>query len=98
MQTLALRENGLVLITGPTGSGKSTTLAAMIGLVNATQKKHIITLEDPIGPSTGQRLPREPAGDGVAHEVVRSSPRAASAGPTSSSWARCGTSRRSVLR
>jgi twitching motility protein PilT len=48
MQTLALRENGLVLVTGPTGSGKSTTLAAMIDLVNATQKKHIITIEDPI--------------------------------------------------
>jgi twitching motility protein PilT len=48
MQTLALRENGLVLVTGPTGSGKSTTLAAMIDLVNSSQKKHIITLEDPI--------------------------------------------------
>jgi twitching motility protein PilT len=48
VQTLALRENGLVLVTGPTGSGKSTTLAAMIDLINATQKKHIITLEDPI--------------------------------------------------
>lgn len=48
LQTLALRENGLVLVTGPTGSGKSTTLAAMIDLVNSTTKKHIITLEDPI--------------------------------------------------
>jgi twitching motility protein PilT len=48
VQSLALRENGLVLVTGPTGSGKSTTLAAMIDLVNSTQKKHIITLEDPI--------------------------------------------------
>jgi twitching motility protein PilT len=48
VQTLALRENGLVLVTGPTGSGKSTTLAAMIDLVNSSQKKHIITLEDPI--------------------------------------------------
>jgi twitching motility protein PilT len=48
VNTLALRENGLVLVTGPTGSGKSTTLAAMIDLVNANQKKHIITLEDPI--------------------------------------------------
>jgi twitching motility protein PilT len=48
VQRLALRENGLVLVTGPTGSGKSTTLAAMIDLVNSTQKKHIITLEDPI--------------------------------------------------
>ena len=48
MQTLALRENGLVLVTGPTGSGKSTTLAAMIDLINSTTRKHIITLEDPI--------------------------------------------------
>ncbi len=48
VQTLALRENGLVLVTGPTGSGKSTTLAAMVDLINATTKKHIITLEDPI--------------------------------------------------
>lgn len=39
---------GLVLVTGPTGSGKSTTLAAMIEHINQTQKKHIITLEDPI--------------------------------------------------
>ncbi len=48
VQQLSLKENGLVLVTGPTGSGKSTTLAAMIDLVNSTQKKHIITLEDPI--------------------------------------------------
>ena len=48
METLALRENGLVLVTGPTGSGKSTTLAAMVDLINRTTKKHIITLEDPI--------------------------------------------------
>ncbi len=39
---------GLVLVTGPTGSGKSTTLAAMIDLVNETKKHHIITIEDPI--------------------------------------------------
>jgi twitching motility protein PilT len=48
VQTLALRENGLVLVTGPTGSGKSTTLATMIDLINLKTKKHIITLEDPI--------------------------------------------------
>jgi twitching motility protein PilT len=48
LRTLALRENGLVLVTGPTGSGKSTTLAAMIDFINSTTKKHIITLEDPI--------------------------------------------------
>lgn len=39
---------GLILITGPTGSGKSTTLAAMIDYINAEQNKHIITIEDPI--------------------------------------------------
>jgi twitching motility protein PilT len=39
---------GLVLVTGPTGSGKSTTLAAMIDRINATRKDHIITVEDPI--------------------------------------------------
>ena len=41
-------EQGLVLVTGPTGSGKSTTLAAMIDYINDTQHKHIITIEDPI--------------------------------------------------
>lgn len=39
---------GLVLVTGPTGSGKSTTLAAMLDLINLTQSSHIITIEDPI--------------------------------------------------
>ena len=41
-------KKGLVLVTGPTGSGKSTTLAAMIDLINSTRKEHIITLEDPL--------------------------------------------------
>ncbi len=41
-------ENGLVLVTGQTGSGKSTTLGAMIACINARDAKHIITLEDPI--------------------------------------------------
>ena len=41
-------EKGLVLVTGPTGSGKSTTLAAMIYLINTEKKRHIITIEDPI--------------------------------------------------
>lgn len=39
---------GLVLVTGPTGSGKSTTLAALIDLVNSTRRDHIVTVEDPI--------------------------------------------------
>ncbi len=45
---LADRPRGLVLVTGPTGSGKSTTLAAMIDHINETRSLHIITLEDPI--------------------------------------------------
>lgn len=42
------RPRGLLLITGPTGSGKSTTLAAMVDYINATRAEHIITIEDPI--------------------------------------------------
>ena len=45
---LANLHRGLVLVTGVTGSGKSTTLAAMIDLINRTKKKHIITVEDPV--------------------------------------------------
>jgi len=41
-------KNGLVIVTGPTGSGKTTSLAAMIQEINRTQKKHILTVEDPI--------------------------------------------------
>ncbi len=41
-------KNGLVLVTGPTGSGKSTTLAAVIDLINSTKKYHVVTIEDPI--------------------------------------------------
>jgi twitching motility protein PilT len=42
------RQKGLVLVTGPTGSGKSTTLAAMLDKINSTRQSHIITIEDPI--------------------------------------------------
>ncbi|OYO32222.1 type IV pilus twitching motility protein PilT [Janthinobacterium sp. PC23-8] len=45
---LAMRPRGLVLVTGPTGSGKSTTLAAMVNHVNERQNHHILTIEDPI--------------------------------------------------
>ena len=48
LKELALKERGLVLVTGPTGSGKSTTLAAMLNYLNENQAKHIITIEDPI--------------------------------------------------
>jgi len=45
---LANEHRGLVLVTGATGSGKTTTLAAMLGYINATRRQHIVTIEDPI--------------------------------------------------
>jgi len=48
MYEFAKYEKGLILVTGPTGSGKSTTMAALINEINENQKKHIITIEDPI--------------------------------------------------
>ncbi len=48
VQRMCEHPKGLVLVTGPTGSGKSTTLAAMIDAINKTRRSHIITLEDPI--------------------------------------------------
>jgi twitching motility protein PilT len=48
LATLAERPRGLVLITGPTGSGKSTTLAAMLDKINSERYDHILTIEDPI--------------------------------------------------
>jgi twitching motility protein PilT len=48
LATLADRPRGLVLVTGPTGSGKSTTLAALLNKINAERKGHILTIEDPI--------------------------------------------------
>ncbi|KGJ48383.1 twitching motility protein PilT [Clostridium sp. NCR] len=48
IKEFAKKENGLVLVTGPTGSGKSTTLASILDSINKNFQKHIITLEDPI--------------------------------------------------
>ncbi|HVG65967.1 MAG TPA: ATPase, T2SS/T4P/T4SS family [Actinomycetota bacterium] len=56
---LAEQPRGLVLVTGPTGSGKTTTLAAMIDHVNANNAVHIVTIEDPI-----EGAPRRQAGHG----------------------------------
>jgi twitching motility protein PilT len=48
LKEIASKEKGLVLVTGPTGSGKSTTLAAMIDEINETYEGHVLTIEDPI--------------------------------------------------
>jgi twitching motility protein PilT len=48
LEDLARRPRGLILVTGPTGSGKSTTLAAMVNQINSERSVHIITIEDPI--------------------------------------------------
>lgn len=48
MKTIADRPRGLILVTGPTGSGKSTTLAAIIDYINSTRVEHVLTIEDPI--------------------------------------------------
>jgi len=48
MATLAMKNRGLILLTGPTGSGKSTTLAAMVDHINQNRQCHIITVEDPV--------------------------------------------------
>ena len=48
VRSITARPRGLILVTGPTGSGKSTTLAAMIDHINETRSEHILTIEDPI--------------------------------------------------
>jgi twitching motility protein PilT len=48
IQRLAEARRGLVLVTGPTGAGKTTTIASMIGFINRTRRAHIVTIEDPI--------------------------------------------------
>jgi len=48
LKELAARPKGLVLVTGPTGSGKSTTLAAMVDWINTNLARHILTIEDPV--------------------------------------------------
>src|ERR1700742_1261819 len=70
VRTLAEEPRGIVLVTGTTGSGKSTTLAAMIDHINSTRARHIITLEDPI-----EDLHADTAGFGRAmRRVLRQDP------------------------
>ena len=61
---LAGLQNGLVIATGPTGAGKSTTLAAMVHEVNRTRERHIITIEDPI------EYVHEPLKSAITHREV----------------------------
>jgi FixJ family two-component response regulator len=77
---------GLVLVTGPTGSGKSTTLAAMVDYLNATQPLHIVTIEDPVEfVYTDKKCTINQRQLGNGASCART--------PTSSSWARCATAR-----
>ena len=48
LEEFTRKPRGLVLVTGPTGSGKSTTLASMVDSINAEREEHILTIEDPI--------------------------------------------------
>jgi twitching motility protein PilT len=57
-------QNGLVVVTGPTGAGKSTTLAAMVNEINSTRERHIITIEDPI------EYVHEPLKSAITHREV----------------------------
>ena len=67
---LALKPRGLVLVTGPTGSGKSTTLAAMVNHANENIMGHILTVEDPIEFVHEAKMPDQPARTGRADAVV----------------------------
>ena len=101
LANLADRPRGLVLVTGPTGCGKSTTLAAMIDKINTERNAHILTIEDPIEYIHAQQeLPGQPARGAQRHRRAsarRCAPPCARI-PTSSSSARCATSRPSSRR
>ena len=71
LKKFTMLNRGLVVVTGPTGSGKSTTLAAMMDYANKNRKDHIITLEDPIEfVHDQQKLPGEPSGSRRSHQII----------------------------
>ena len=97
---LALEPRGLVLVTGPTGSGKTTTLASMVDLINTYREVNIITIEDPIEVLHTDKKAiisqREVRSDTLDFRTPCAAPCART--PTSSWWARCATSRRCARR
>ena len=101
LRDLAMKPRGLVLVTGPTGSGKSTTLASMVDEVNRAKPHHILTIEDPI-----EFVHRHKRCVVTQREIGQDAPTFADAlragappGPgRRSSSARCATSRRSAPR
>ena len=89
---------GLVVVTGPTGSGKSTTLAAMLDYINRHRQCHIVTIEDPIEYVHGHKSSADQPAGSRDRQPLRSRRRfARSCGktPTCCSWVRCATRRAS---
>jgi len=75
IRTLAEEERGIILLTGTTGSGKSTTLAGIIDHINSTMTKHVVTIEDPIEfPAHRQALGDQPARGRAGHRLVPARP------------------------
>ncbi len=83
LSQLTERRQGLVLLTGPTGCGKTSTLAALLDLINARRRDHIITIEDPVEYQHANRSSIvEQIEVGLRHTVVRpGSARCATSGP-----------------
>jgi len=100
MRSFADLRRGLVLVTGPTGSGKSTSLASLVDIINETKPLHIITVEDPIEFLHHHKrsvISQREVGEDTASfsEALR---RVLRQDPDVILVARCATSRRSRLR